>query len=405
MSKSTFFTGQPIFNQLLSLIPGNVVCRQASLAAADRYCKRFKTSDHLTTMLYAVFNRCTAIREVTTGLLAWEQRIHHVGLRHHPRRSTLSDANKRRSADVFGNIYFDLLQRYSCFLSDSRPKSKLSRLYIFDSTTITLFQEILQGVGRPNHSGKRKGGIKMHTLIRSDQDVPCLVRYSDASANDSKFLKDISLAKGSYIVFDRGYKDYRTFNRLTEQGVSWITRLRERTSVTVNEWLTVDPLHKKQGIITDCRVTLGHSYNQAAVKVAARIVTYQDNESGQTFEFLTNNQRISPVTIANYYRKRWQIELLFKRIKQNYPLQYFLGDNANAIKLQIWVVLIADLLLKVIKRQHNCKWSFSNLTCLIRLHLMTYIHLTDFIKSIEKSLLKKIKEAQSGSLHPNLFPT
>lgn len=405
MSKSTFFTGQPIFNQLLSLVPASVVNRHARQHGADRYCKRFKTSDHLTTMLYAVFNRCTAIREVTTGLLAWEQRIHHIGLRHHPRRSTLSDANKRRNAEVFSGIYFDLLNRYQQFLPDSRTPKKDANLYIFDSTVITLFQEILQGVGRPNQSGRRKGGIKVHTLIRSDQDVPCLIRYSAASANDSQFLQEIKLAKGSVIVFDKGYKDYRTFNRFQQEGVSWITRLRQRTVVTTVENLPVDSAHKKEGVKADRRVVLGYDKKKTAVKVNARIVTYRDPLSGQEFEFLTNNQRLGPLTIAHYYRKRWQIELLFKRIKQNYPLQYFLGDNPNAIQLQIWTVLIADLILKVIKSRNRCKWSFSNLTGLVRLHLMTYIQLSEFVRAIEKALLRKITNTQKKMLHPSLFPT
>lgn len=222
MNKSTFFSGQPIFTQLLKFIPRDSIIRLAGEHQADRYCKRFNTYEHLVTMLYSIFNNCNSLREVTTGLLASEQRLHHLGMRYHPRRSTLSDANNRRSAEVFEAIYYMLYQKYAPFLSDSRKKSQAARLYIFDATTISLFQEVLRTSGK-NPSGKRKGGIKVHTLIRSDQDVPCMIRYSAAVANDSSFLKEVELPKGSILVFDRGYYDFTTLNRFTQRSITWVS--------------------------------------------------------------------------------------------------------------------------------------------------------------------------------------
>jgi hypothetical protein len=109
---------------------------------------------------------------------------------------------------------------------------------------------------------------------------------------------------------------------------------------------------------------------------------------GEVFEFVTNNLKMNASTVAALYRKRWQIESLFKRMKQNYPLKYFLGDSENAIKIQIWCSLIADLLLKIVKKAAAARWSFSNLAAMVRLHLMTYINIFNFLKSPEKSLLK-----------------
>jgi hypothetical protein len=114
---------------------------------------------------------------------------------------------------------------------------------------------------------------------------------------------------------------------------------------------------------------------------------------------------LAPLTIANYYKQRWQIETFFKRIKQNYPLQYFLGDNENAIKIQIWCALIADLLLKVIKQGTRSTMAFSNIVGLLRLHLMTYMDLKSFLKAPEKSLLRKIQQRKNELFNPSLFPT
>src|SRR6188474_2594288 len=109
MSKSSFFIGQPIFSQILKFIPRELILRVAENDKADHYCKRFRTYDHLVTMLYSVFNNCNSLREVSTGMLAWEQRLFHLGIEHHPARSTFSDANNRRNADVFEHIYMKLL--------------------------------------------------------------------------------------------------------------------------------------------------------------------------------------------------------------------------------------------------------------------------------------------------------
>lgn len=403
MNKGSFFTGQPIFSQILNCIPRQLVKQVSMEQKSDYYCKRFTTYDHLITVLYCVFNQCTALREVTTGLLAWEHRIGHLGLKHHPRRSTISDANNRRSEAVFEQIYLKLLERYGHFLSDSRTKNRSKKVFIFDSTTITLFQEVLKGTGQPKLNGRRKGGIKVHTLLRSDQDVPCMIRYSAAAACDTKFLKSVNLPEGSLVVFDRGYPDYQTYNRFTSEQISWVTRLRSHSRYRVTKDREVNEKQHQQGVQADKEIILGHDHKKTAVKVKARLITYKDAVSGKIFNFLTNNVRLSPLSIANYYRKRWQIELLFKRIKQNYPLKYFLGDSENAIKIQIWCVLIADLLIKVVKKGTACNWSYSNLASMIRLHLMTYMDLKLFLKSPEKIFIKRLKFIALHNRSPSLF--
>ena len=399
MNKSNFFSGQPIFSQLLKFIPKDSVLRIAYDNKSDHYCKRFNTYEHLVTMLYSIFNNCNSIREVTTGMLASEQRLAHLGIRYHPRRSTISDANIRRQAEVFEKIYFGLYKKYASFLSDSCRNSKASKLYILDATTISLFQEVLRTSGK-NPSGKRKGGIKVHTLIRSDQDVPSMIRLTEAAANDSQFLKEVNLPKGSVIVFDRGYRDFTTLNRFTSEGIVWVTRLNRLFAYDIKqEYILPD---NSSAIISDQQIQLGW---RSGTRVTARLITYYDDASKEKYEFLTNNYRMSATNIASLYRKRWQIELLFKRMKQNYPLKYFLGDSENAIKIQIWCSLIADLLLKIVKKAAAAKWSFSNLAAMVRLHLMTYIDLFGFLKSPEKSLRKLYSRPERQNYNQLLFIT
>jgi hypothetical protein len=388
MSKSTFFIGQPIFSQILNLLSKSDIQKASRRHSADRYCKKFKTYDHLLVMLYAIFNRCTSIREVTTGIMACHSKLYHLGVQYTIRRSTLSDANKRRSADVFEDIYLTLYARFRKTLSDSHPRKISKKLFIIDSTTISLFQEILKAAGRPSINGRRKGGIKAHTLIKADEDVPQMIRFSSGAANDVTFMKSVSVPKGSVLVFDRGYRDFSHLDRWSNEGITWVTRLRRKTVVEKLFSKAISTYHKNQGVISDTVVCLGNHVNDKLTKVQSRLIIYFDQENDRTFEFITNNFDYSPLTIAHIYKQRWQIESLFKRIKQTYPLRDFLGDNENAIKIQIWCALIADLLLKVIHCRVTRKWSFANLASMVRLHLMTYINIFKFLNKPENSLLQ-----------------
>ena len=405
MSKGTFFTGQPIFNQILNFIPRTLIQSVARETKADYRYKSFKTYEHLVTMLYSIFNHCNSLREVTTGLLAWDHRIHHLGIDAHPRRSTLADANKNRSHEVFEKIYLKLLDRYKSFLPDSRQRSRKNNLYIFDATTITLFQEILKTVGHSKADGRRKGGIKVHTLLHAASDVPTMVRYSAAAATDMQFLKLVKLPAGSVVVFDKGYRHYASYNLLTRQQITWVTRHRDSSNYKILKINPVNDFQKQKGITSDHTILLGRPGQYNVETVPARMVGYRDPVTKKFFRFITDDYNLAPLTIANYYEQRWQIETFFKRIKQNYPLQYFLGDSENAIKIQIWCALIADLLLKVIKKGTRSTMSFSNINSLVRIHLMTYMDLKSFLRSPEKSLLHKIKQQKKDNDAPSLFAT
>ena len=392
MSKSTFFTGQPIFAQLLSYVSHHKINQIAIGFKSDRYYKGFYTYEHLVTMLYCIFNRCTSLREVVTGLQAWEQRVKHLGINSHPRKSTISDANSKRNSAVFEAIYLHLYEKYRYFLPDSRVKKSAKRFFIADSTTISLFQEILNGVGTRSVDGKRKGGIKVHTLMRSDEDVPCLVRMASGASSDNLFLDHITLPEGSILVMDRGYSyDYKRLSRLTKRKITWVSRIRKQSVYRIVAEREVLESQRKKGVLKDTQIILGHTAHKNITHVKARLVVYKDPKSKEVFEFITNNLRFAPFTIAEFYRKRWQIELLFKRIKQNYPLKNFLGDSENAIRIQVWCALIADLLIKLVKANAGRKWSFSNLSSMIRLHLMTYIELYAFLKNPEKALMRRNK--------------
>jgi len=391
MSKNTSFSGQPIFTQVLKLIPKDVVVKLTAQYQTNRYVKCFNTYEHLVSMLFCVFQRCTSLREVVTGMQAWENRLVHLGVKTYPKRSTLAEANQRRSSQFFEHLFHELVRIYSRnSLPDSRQSSNIDlRLLLIDSTTIELFSDIMGGAGSPSKDGKRKGGVKAHVQLNPIHNIPDIVYLTAAKENDRVFMSIIVAPKGSILVFDRGYFKYSQWQEWTDQGVFWVTRMRGDAVYQVLEDFTVNEKQKNLGVISDQKVLLGRGSFKGTEIILARRVVYWDHEKQRQFEFVTNHNKFSPSNIAALYKKRWQIETTFKSIKQNYQLKYFLGDSENAIRIQIWCSLIADLLIKVIKKSVKKKtWALSNLCSMIRMHLATYIDMWEFLSSPEKALKK-----------------
>lgn len=399
MDKNTFFTGQPIFTQLLKFIPRDKVQRLAGQHKTDRYYKRFKTYEHLVTMLYTCFHGCKSIREVTTGMQVCFSKLQHLSMRCIPRRSTLSDANKVRNPDFFSQLYHHLYQSYYGSLPDSRMKKSLDkRLFIIDSTTIKLFSDVMKGLGKKPVNGKQKGGVKAHVLLKSDEDVPRFVCLTHGAANDRILLRKINLEPGSILVFDRGYNHYYQMDQWTKQRITWVSRILPEATYEILQHYTVPDYAFQNGVLADQQILMGRHSNKQTTKITARKITFRDELTKRVFEFITNNTQLSSLTIANLYKKRWQIELLFKRIKQNYPLRYFLGDNENAIRIQIWCALITDLLVKIVKDRTKRKWSYANIASMIRLHLMSYVNLFKFLNNPEKAIQRSHPLKNIGQL-------
>ena len=380
MNKSKNFSGQPIIKQVLNFIDSKDIHRTAKNHNSDRYTKKFTTYDHLVTMIFTVISGCSSLREVTSIMLACEGKINHLGLKDFPKRSTLSDANKRRSSEVFADIYHLLYHRYHRFLSDSRTaEPAVKDLKIIDSSTITLFSDILKGVGRNPINGKKKGGIKMHTMINAMEDVPCLIKFTSAATHDHTFLKDLDLKKNSFVVFDKGYVDYEQYQSWTLEDIYFVTRQKDNARyISLEEFEIPDKVN--DAVLKDEKIEIidknGHSFS-------LRRIAFWYEKNQKVYEFITNNYHLDADKIADIYKNRWQIEIMFKRLKQNFPLKYFLGDNQNAIEIQIWVSLIIQLIMLVIQRKAQRSWAYSNMMSVIRYHLMTYIDLFKFLKNPE----------------------
>jgi len=232
----------------------------------------------------------------------------------------------------------------------------------------------------------------LHTIIKACENVPCLIRYSEAVR-----------AAGSIITFDKGYVDYAQYEAFSTKGIYYVTRLKDNALYQVKQEYDI-PDEADSGVLKDEEIVL--CFGEGKKKEhRSRCIAYWDSENKRLFEFITNNFELSAEKIALIYKKRWQIELLFKQLKQNYPLKYFLGDNENAIEIQIWSAMLANLLITPVRGRVKRSWAFSNLVSIIRQQLMNYINIYGFLEDPEGSWREVIKENKvkyQNSLLPEL---
>lgn len=227
----------------------------------------------------------------------------------------------------------------------------MKRLQIIDSTTIALFSNLLfKGVGRHPKIGKKKGGIKVHTVIHANEGIPLNIKFTSAATNDSFMLRPSVLNKDDIIAMDRAYIDYEKLEALTQREVIYVTKMKKNLKYNIIE----DRIYQTTEGLMEVRiqnVTFSKMLKDGTILIHhTRIITYVDIKKHKLISLLTNDMKSGPNEIIEIYRKRWEIELLFKQIRQNFPLKYFYGESANAIKIQIWVTLIANLLIMVMKK-------------------------------------------------------
>ena len=402
MGKNSNFFGQPIYGQLIKSLDREKIVGISRKHGGEKYVKSFDGYTHLLTMLYAVIQRFDSLREIETSMTAEVRKLRHVGLETVPRRSTLSDANARRSEKFFEEVYRDLYAANKDILSsDSRRNGTeewIKQLRIIDSTTITLFSNaIFKGVGRHPKTGKKKGGIKVHSVIHANEGVPCDVQFTSAATNDSFMLAPCNYSHNDIIALDCAYINYAKFEELTDRGVVYVTKMKKNLSYEV----LVDCMYQNPQGLMEYREQVV-VFRKDGINHIARIITYVDIKKGKKpklISLLTNDFDMPLETIVAIYRRRWQIESLFKQIKQNFPLRYFYGESANAIKIQIWVTLIANLLLSVLQSSLQRRWSFSGLATIVRIVLMYYLNLEKFLNQPDADL--KIMLAEESESPPD----
>lgn len=395
MSKSTEIklVGQPVFRQILHLIDKSSFNQLVATTYSDYYYKAFKSWTHLVTILFGILSRCDSVAEACEGLRGMSGKLEHLGLKTAPAKSTVGDGLRNRNSLFFEHLYYQLVKRYQSFLSDSRTFGlTFKELLIVDSTTIRLFSDILKGVGRnPKNDGRKKGGLKVHMLIDAGQSVAKFVRLTEARVHDKNFLKTLQLVERSMVIFDRAYNYYWQFAQWTAQNIFFVTRQKINAIFQVIKTLQDKQLSKEaSGVYLEQHIEISYKdeEDKTTKTLKLRRVGYRD-EKGRDFIFLTNNFEITAEEVALLYKKRWAIELLFKKMKQNFQLNYFYGENENAIRTQVWCTLIAQLLLTVLQKTSNTKKAFSTIATIVRIHLISMLDIVELLRTMKRNFTRK----------------
>jgi hypothetical protein len=262
----------------------------------------------------------------------------------------------------------------------------------------------MKGVGRnPKNEGKKKGGLKVHMLIDAHSQTPTFVKISEAKSHDKNFTQYLNLPKHSMIVFDRAYNHYLQFAKFTENEINFVCRLKSNALYQVNrENFCQKFCDSGFGVLKEEYIELKYIEDNKEKQLYLRKVTYRDNK-GRFYEFITNNYQISNEEVALIYKTRWQIELLFKKLKQNFQLHYFYSESENGIKTQIWITLIAQLLLMVLKAKSETKKAFSTVAALVRIHLLSNLNIIWTIENSRRTYTKRLKRAKPPDLQTAMF--
>lgn len=364
-----------IFSQVLQLIPRDKFEGAVTKHEAERHARGFSSWGQFVAMLFCQLAQAKSLREITEGLQASEGKLKHLGLPEAPARSTLAYANSHRPWELYETVFQQLLGDCRKRLGAAKASGKLglpSKLMSLDATVIDLCAALFDWA----QFRTTKGAVKLHLLLDHDGYLPCYAVITEGKVHEIQVARKLKLQRGTMLVFDRGYTDYEWFQRLTEEGVNFVTRLKDNAAYLVVESQPVSG----EGVQADEIIVLE---KQAASETAPflRRVRYWDEATKRELVFLTNHLKLEAATVAAVYKERWQIELLFKALKQNLRVKTFVGTTANALKTQIWTALIALLAVKFLQLQAKFPWSLSRLIALLRQQLFVYRDLWHWLES------------------------
>lgn len=347
----------------------------------DRKFRTLTRWNQFVAMMFAHIAGRASLRDITSQLQAHARRLYHLGVKT-VKRSTLADANHDRPADFFEVLFHHLYAKCSAVAPKKKFKFKC-KLYSLDSSTVDLCLSLFPWA----KFRTTKGGIKLHTLLDHDGYIPAFVHVTDAKTPDLAAAKLLDLPPGSITVFDRGYIDFAWFRQLHEKGTLFVTRMKrgikykviERREVNASKGLTSDQLILLTGAkAKECPIIL-------------RRIGYKDPETGKHYFFLTNIKHLAARTICDIYKDRWQVELFFKWIKQNLKIKTFFGTSRNAVLTQIWIALIALLLLAYYKFRAKLGQSLTQILKLLQLNLFSRRNLWELFNPASD-----IRDRQSG---------
>jgi len=391
--KRTKNNNKPLLRQILDLVPSWLLQSSINRFHSDKGCHKYKTYDQFVSLSFGQLCKCTTLADISTGLSISKTFINDLNLKQNPAKSTMSDGNKNRKWQVFEMIYFKLLSHYTQVLkskhrTDIIDQVKHHTIKIVDSTTISLCLSLFDWA----KFRTAKGGIKIHTCWDDSLQLPDMINITEAKIHDSKGFEQQVFKKDAIIVEDRAYFDFTLMlARIKAQNI-FVSRIKSNTVYKIVQELELSDTKDQHILLDELIILTGTKALQTSINkhILRRVVVY-DEINNKAIEIITNQLTWDAATIGALYKKRWDIELFFKAIKQHLQIKTFVGTSINAVKSQIYVALINFLLLQLI-RKNICTVSqaFSNFSEKIRICLTYYLTIEYVCNQIKSGVTKVI---------------
>ena len=339
--------GQTIFSQILDHLPIKKFRQCVDRYKGNHHVRSFTCYDQFLCMAFAQLTYRESLRDIECCLRAMQKKLYHMGIRGKISRSTLADANEKRDWRIYSDFAQILIhEARRLYVNEDFGLELEETVYALDASTIDLCLSVFPWA----KFRKSKAAVKLHTLLDLRGSIPTFIWITDGKVHDVKVLDELIPEPGAIYIMDRAYLDFHRLYTLQQNSGIFVTRTKINTGF---RRLYSNPVDKSSGLKCDQIIALTGYYSKKAYPEKLRRVKYFDKTNGRTFNFLTNQFCYAPITIADLYKCRWQVELFFKWIKQNLRIKAFYGTSENAVKTQIWIAISVYVLVAIIKKRQN----------------------------------------------------
>lgn len=379
-----------VFSQLVQFMDRNHFNYLVRKYDGDKYVKSFSCWNQLLTMMFGQLTNRESLRDLIVATEAHSGKLYHLGMGKSVTRSNLSKANEQRDYHIF--------EDYAMFMIEQARKRRIEKIfdleghvYAFDSTTIDLCLSVYEWAKFRKH----KGGIKMHTLYDIEAQVPAFVHITNANVHDTKAMPEIPYEPDAHYIFDRGYNDYCNLYKINLVGGYFVLRAKTNVRLKPRTWKRRLP----KGVISDVVGCFSGYKSSKLYPDELRKIVYVDPDDGTVYILLTNNLTAKAKLICELYRHSWSVELFFKWIKQHLRIKRFWGISENAVRIQIYCVIITYCLVAVVQHDMQLERSIYEVLQILGISLTDKTHIRDLF---DKKNINDVKDIY-GSSEPNLF--
>ena len=381
--------GKTLFAQVMDFVPWTSFGRIVERHSGNSGVRRMNCAEQFRVMAFAQLTWRESLRDVEVTLAANRSKLYAMGLRHEIHRSTLADANESRNWRIWCDFAAVLIRRARKLYSDCDLGLDLSNtVYALDSTTIDLCLSLFHWA--PFRS--TKAAVKVHTLLDLRGNIPAFIHVSHGKMADVDVLDFMPVEAGAFYVMDRGYLDFARLYNVHQTGAFFVTRAKRGMDA---RRVYSAPTDRRSGVMCDQTISLNGFYSSRAYPEYLRRIRFKDAELDKTLIFLTNNTVLPPLTIAELYKSRWQVELFFKWIKQHLRIKKFLGVSENAVKTQIWCAVSIYVLIAIIKKELKLE---ASLYTLLQILSVSIFEKTPLLQALQPEDLSHISPNEENKL-------